>query len=105
MGKSEFRRQEPHRKPYPSICWPSSSGVVTSSTLGVFGLSLITQQRCSMIGREGSRPLRLRASPNKSALRSCSTKYVASLSASADAGGGAACPASTLPVSGSRSCC
>lgn len=36
MGKSEFRRQEPHRKPYPSICWPSSSAVVISSTLGGF---------------------------------------------------------------------
>lgn len=54
MGKSEFRRQEPHRKKAcPSICWPSSSGVVISSTLGGFWLRLIIQQRCSMIDLPG----------------------------------------------------
>lgn len=37
------------------------------------------------------RPWRQNNPPNKSALRSCSTKDVASLSASAHAGGGAAC--------------
>lgn len=97
MGKSEFRRQEPHRKAYPSICWPSSPGVVISSTLGGFGLSLVTQQRCSMIDVPG-RGLKtpsygsIKDSPlSKSALRSCSTKDVASMSASAHAGCGAAC--------------
>lgn len=41
------------REPYPSICWPSSLGVVISSTLGGFWLRLITQQRCSMIDVPG----------------------------------------------------
>lgn len=41
------------REPYPSICWPSSLGVVISSTLGGFWLRLITQQRRSMIPGRG----------------------------------------------------